>query len=235
MERTPFKFKQFDIFQDKTAMKVGTDAVLLGAYVEFINPNRILDIGTGTGLVALMMAQKFGHAKIDAVEIETEAYNQAKENFQISTWSDRLEVFQKDFKVFEPNYRYDLIVSNPPFYNATFKKLDEKRATARHTQQLDFKILLKKTSQLLAPKGSFFVIIPFYESENFVALAKTFGLFPQKILNVKGNQNSAFKRSILEFTFQEKEISFRSLVIEKSRNNYTDEYIQLTKDFYLKM
>lgn len=235
MARKPFQFKQFTIFQDKTAMKVGTDGVLLGAFVSEENPKNILDIGTGTGLIALIMAQKYTHAKIDAIEIELEAYEQAKENFSNSKWYNRLNIFHQDFKMFKPNCVYDLVVSNPPFYNSTFKKLEEKRAKARHTQGLDFYSLLQKTASLLSPKGSFYVIIPFYEEANFVVLAKSFGLFPEKILRVKGNSESETKRSVLKFTFQEIVTEVTFLTIENSRNNYTQDYIDLTKDFYLKM
>lgn len=235
MDRKPFQFKQFTIFQDKTAMKIGTDGVLLGAFISEKNPKKIVDIGTGTGLIALMMAQKYARAKIDAIEIELEAYVQAKENFSNSKWSNRFNIFHQDFKNFKPNYVYDLVVSNPPFYNSTFKKLEQKRATARHTQGLSFFDLLEKTASLLSPNGSFYVIIPFYEEADFVVLAKSFGLFPEKILHVKGNNESEIKRSVLKFTFQEKTIEVTLLTIENSRKNYTQDYIDLTKDFYLKM
>jgi tRNA1Val (adenine37-N6)-methyltransferase len=235
MSRKPFQFKQFAIYQDKTAMKVGTDGVLLGAFVSETNPKRMLDIGTGTGLIALMMAQKYHEANIEAIEIDLDAFEQAQENFQLSIWSQRLTLFHGDIKHFEPKKTYDTIVSNPPFYNATFKDLPHQRATARHTLNLNFDTLIEKVALLLSKNGCFYVIIPFYEEGNFIALAKSKGLYPSKILHVKGNPESEIKRSLIQFSFEKRNIEMLTLTIEKSRNEYTQAYIDLTKDFYLKM
>lgn len=235
MARKPFQFKQFTIYQDQTAMKVGTDGVLLGAFVQKNNPKRILDVGTGTGLIALMMAQKFELAIIDAIEIENAAFEQAKENIENSKWRNRINIFLNDFKLFNSNYKYDIVVSNPPFYNSTFKELEQNRATARHTTQLSFEKLISKAAKLLKPNGSFFVVLPYYEKVAFINLAEKSQFFPSKIVHVKGNENSNIKRSLIEFTFECKTPEKNILTIENSRNNYTQDYIDLTKDFYLKM
>ena len=234
----PFQFKKFTIQQDKTAMKVGTDGVLLGAWVQLVdNPFSILDIGTGTGLISLMLAQRSNAELIDAIELDDNAYEQAVENFENSDWGDRLFCYHSSFDEFtnEIDDRYDLIVSNPPFYTSTYKDLPKERAMARHSESLPYRELLAGVSKLLAENGSCAFIIPFEEVTNFISLAKENKLFPTRITNVKGTENSKFKRSLLQFSFTEKTIEKTELIIEIERHNYTKEYIELVKDFYLKM
>lgn len=235
----PFKFKEFEIHQDKTAMKIGTDAVLLGAWCTLKNyPDTILDIGSGTGIIALMLAQRSNASTIDAVEIEPNAYEQTVENFEQSDWGDRLFCYNTSFTEFANEMaeeEYNLIVSNPPFYNDEFETEDLARNKARFTTSLSFKELIEGVRDLLSKEGLFSVIIPFKEEEEFIQIAKLNNLFPNKICHVKGNENSQFKRSLLEFSFIESDIIQEELVIEKERHHYTDAYINLTKDFYLKM
>lgn len=238
MSNKPFQFKQFTIQQDKTAMKVGTDGVLLGAWVSIeSNPFSVLDIGAGTGLIALMLAQKSNAELIDAVELNNEAYEQTVANFEESDWGDRLFCYHASFQEFakEIDDTYDLIISNPPFYTSTYKNLEEDRAMARHTETLTYSDLLKGVSKLLSETGSCAFIIPFSEAVNFIKIAAEFNLFPNRITNVKGNETSEIKRSLLQFSFEEKPIEKSELIIEIERHNYTADYKNLVKDFYLKM
>lgn len=237
----PFKFKQFNVQQDKTAMKIGTDAVLLGAWCktkEFTDT--ILDIGAGTGVIALMLAQRFDAMTIDAVEIDAAAYEQTVDNFETSDWGDRLFCYNASFQDFtnemqEEGETYECIVSNPPFYTDAYETENAARNKARFTSALSFDALLTGVSKLLAEDGIFSTIIPFKEKADFVALANSKGLFLNRICNVKGNETAPIKRSILEFSFSEMEISEETLIIEIERHEYTDDYIALTKDFYEKM
>ena len=237
----PFHFKEFTINQDKTAMKVGTDAVLLGAWCSLETcPDTILDVGSGTGLISLMMAQRSDAETIDAVEIDPDAYEQNVANFEKSGWSDRLFCYHSSFQDFsqemkEEDEEYDLIISNPPFYNDNFETNDTSRNTARFTSALSFKELLESTSKILSDSGIFTIIIPFKEQTVFVSLAAKYRLFLNRVCSVRGTENSEIKRSMLEFSFYQKEVEETTLVIEKARHKYTQEYINLTKDFYLKM
>ncbi len=235
-----FRFKQFRIEQDKCAMKVGTDGVLLGAWTSLEHqPFSILDIGTGTGVIALMLAQRSAAELIDALEIDEDAYEQAVENFENSDWGDRLFCYHAAFDEFveemQDEEKYDLIVSNPPFYSADYSSGDAKRDQARFAEALPFEELIEGVSLLLSKKGKFSVIIPYAEEEKFLYLAGDFGLFPQRITRVKGTPNSEVKRSLLEMSFLETQPTRDELIIETTRHQYTPEYIELVKDFYLKM
>lgn len=237
----PFQFKEFTVNQDKTAMKIGTDAVLLGAWCSIGGyPDAILDIGSGTGVIALMLAQRSDAMTIDAVEIDENAYEQTVGNFEQSDWGDRLFCYNASFSRFveemeEEEEQYDVIVSNPPFYTDDFETENEARNKARFTSSLTFEELLTGVSKILSKQGVFSVVIPFKEEENFLKLANTCNLFLSKVCHVKGNENTEVKRSLLSFSFEQKEIVKEDLVIEKERHQYTDAYINLTKDFYLKM
>lgn len=238
MSSKPFQFKEFSIQQDKTAMKVGTDGVLLGAWVQ-VKPTYFstLDIGAGTGLIALMLAQKSNAEVIDAIELNEEAYEQTVENFEQSNWGDRLFCYHASLQEFveEIDDEYDLIISNPPFYTSTYKELSEERAMARHTESLTYNELLEGTSKLLSEIGSCAFIIPFSEEENFIKIAEGCKLFPNRITRVKGTENAVVKRSLLQFSFNQSEIEISELIIEIERHKYTQDYIDLVKDYYLKM
>jgi len=234
-----FSFKQFSVKQDKTAMKVGTDGVLLGAWAPIHhNPFSVLDVGAGTGIIALMLAQRSHAEQIDALEIDEEAYEQAVENFESSPWSDRLFCFHAGLDEFieEPEDEYDLIVSNPPFYAEDYKTDNEKRDLARFQDAMPFEEIVEAADLLLSENGILAVILPFKEEEKFIALAKEAELYPFKITRVKGTPKSEIKRSLLAFSRNEtSEIKIDELVIEIDRHVYTTEYIELTKEFYLKM
>jgi len=234
-----FQFKQFSIEQDRCAMKIGTDGVLLGAWAPIENnPFSILDIGAGTGIIALMLAQRSNAEQIDALEIDEEAYEQSVDNFENSPWSDRLFCFHAALDEFveEPEDEYDLIVSNPPFYTDDYKSDNEQRDLARFADAMPFEDLIEAADLLLSENGIFAVIIPYKEEQNFLALAKDYDLCPLKITRVKGTPTTEIKRSLLAFSRKET-IDFPTdeLIIEIARHIYTPEYIALTKDFYLKM
>ncbi len=234
-----FKFKQFNINDDNCAMKVGTDGVLLGAWCPIDNnPKSILDIGTGTGIIALMLAQRTNAQQIDAFDIDENSFEQATENFENSPWSDRLFCFHAGLDEFieEPEDEYDLIVSNPPFFAEDFKSTDEGRNLARFLDAMPFEELIEAADLLLSENGVFTVIIPFKEEENFISLAAEFELYPIKITRIRGTFTTPIIRSLLAFKrFEMPVLIADEIVIEISRHNYTDDYIDLTKDFYLKM
>ncbi|SDM42587.1 tRNA1(Val) (adenine(37)-N6)-methyltransferase [Kriegella aquimaris] len=233
-----FRFKQFSLNQDRCAMKVGTDGVLLGAWASLEkNPESILDIGAGTGVIALMMAQRSPSQTIDAIELDDHAYEQCTENFESSPWGDRMFCYHAGLDEFVDEWEdtYDLIVSNPPFYSEDVSSGDKSRDQARQNQSLPFDELLEGVSRLLSPKGIFSTIIPFKEEEAFLNLAAQLNLFPRRITRVKGNPTSETKRSLLEFVFNATETKIKALTIEIRRHEYTQEYVDLTKDFYLKM
>ncbi|MGB5463588.1 MAG: methyltransferase [Aureibaculum sp.] len=234
----PFKFKLFTIKQDKCAMKVGTDGVLLGAWVSLhAFPNSILDIGTGTGIIALQLAQRSKAEIIDAIEIDNNAFEQAVENFENSPWNDRIFCYHVSLAAFtnEIDQKYDLIISNPPFYNDEFESNNEARNKARFTSSLSFENLLVSVSKLLSGTGTFTTIIPYKEEANFIKMAEQYQLKVNKICRVQGNKNTEIKRSLLEFSKDQNKIEVTQLIIEKERHQYTDAYQKLVKDFYLKM
>jgi tRNA1Val (adenine37-N6)-methyltransferase len=234
-----FQFKQFSVEQDRCAMKIGTDGVLLGAWAPITTTTfSILDIGTGTGVIALMLAQRSNAEQIDAVEIDEEAYEQAVDNFENSPWNDRLFCFHAslDELIEEPEDEYDLIVSNPPFYTEDYKTENEQRDLARFQDAMPFEDLIEAADLFLSENGIFAVIIPFKEEENFLAIAKEYELYPLKITRVKGTPTSEIKRSLLAFSrIENVNFPIDELIIETARHIYTPEYIELTKDFYLKM
>ncbi len=236
---TLFQFKQFSIEQDRCAMKVGTDGVLLGAWAPIENnPFSILDIGTGTGIIALMLSQRSNAQQIDALEIDEEAYEQATDNFENSPWNDRLFCFHAGLDEFveEPEDEYDLIASNPPFHQEDYKSDDKQRDLARFQDAMPFEDLIEAADLLLSENGILAVIIPFKEEEKFRNIAYEYELYPVKITRVKGTPTTEIKRSLLAFSRnQTTDFPIDELIIETARHQYTPDYIELTKAFYLKM
>lgn len=234
-----FNFKQFSVQQDRCAMKVGTDSVLLGAWCPIDNnPFSVLDIGAGTGILSLMLAQRTNAEQIDALEIDEEAHEQCVENFENSPWSDRLFCFHAGLDEFveEPEGEYDIIISNPPFYSEDFKTSNPQRDTARFQDALPFEDLIDAADLLLSENGIFAVVIPYKEEERFIDLCAEVELFPVKVTRVKGAHTTPIVRSLLAFKRYELSVlEADELVVEINRHEYTDDYIALTKDFYLKM
>lgn len=254
MPNKPFVFKQFSVNQDKCAMKIGTDSVLLAAWASLEKkPYSILDIGAGTGVLSLMLAQRSSAEIIDAVEIDDYAYEQCVDNFEQSPWGDRLFCYHATLEEFvdEIEDKYDLIISNPPFYAPSLASpslpegetlMSNARKTARFYDAMPFDHLIESVSKLLSEDGIFSIIIPYKEEEKLINLASSFKLIPNRILHIKGTPTSETKRSLIEFFFstapvgkQESAIKIERLIIETSRHQYTEGYINLTKDFYLKM
>ena len=234
-----FQFKQFNINQERCAMKIGTDAVLLGAWCPINNnPFSILDIGAGTGILSLMLAQRSNAQQIDAIEIEENAYEQCVENFEASHWGDRLFCYHASLNDFinEPEDQYDIIISNPPFYSEDYKTDNSQRDLARFQDALPFEALVKATTLLLSENGIFAVIIPFKEENRLLNLCAQAELFPIKMTRVKGTPTGPIIRSLIAFKRYELPVlSANELVIESSRHVYTEAYTKLTRDFYLKM
>lgn len=220
-------------------MKIGMDGVLLGAWANPKKAFSILDIGTGTGVIALQMAQKSFADVIDGLEIEPDAFEQAVENYEQSPWSDRLFCYHASLVEFEEEIeeKYDFVISNPPFYTSTIKEntVEDSRTNARHVKSLPFPDLLQSTSKLLSSSGECAFIIPFEEELSFLKLASESNLFANRITRVKGTKNSPIKRSLLQFSFENVNPEISEIVIEIQRHQYTDAYKSLVKDFYLKM
>lgn len=234
MKAKPFQFQQFKVFQDQCAMKIGTDGVLLGAWTSINNSNTILDIGSGTGLIALMLAQRTLDSKISAVELDEHAFSQASSNFDISPWSDRLQIFHTSIQEFakESAQHYDLIVSNPPFFEVSTQQKGA-RSLARSEQQLSLEELVMSVSSLLSPKGRFSIVIPFDREAYFLNLCEAEQLYPLRICRVKGNEQSKVKRSLVELAVgNSRTIDYSTLVIEpKERHVYSEAYRSLLADF----
>ncbi len=220
-------------------MKIGTDGILLGAWVGLNNPYSILDIGAGTGVIGLMLAQRSDAGLIDAIEIDDDAYEQCVDNFENSPWGDRLFCYHASLDEFaeemQDEEKYDLIISNPPFYAEDYKTENESRNLARFLDSLPFEDLLEYATSLLSDEGQLAVIIPYTEEVNFLKIAKSYNLFPNRITRVRGTQNTPIKRILLQLSFSENKIIEDELVIEITRHQYTPEYTALVKDFYLKM
>ncbi|MFC0345034.1 tRNA1(Val) (adenine(37)-N6)-methyltransferase [Epilithonimonas hispanica] len=226
----PFRFQQFDINQSSDVFRVGTDAVLLGALSNVINAKQILEVGTGTGIIALMLAQRNSEANILGIDINPEAVQISQDNFYNSPFSDRIKSQLQDFKNLETDEKFDLIISNPPYFEINSS---EKDILARQRLELDFSDLIQKASQLLSDAGLFSVIIPIDSEKEFTRICLSDNLFLQRKIIIKGIQNAEPKRVVLEYSLKESETTIENFVIEKSPRVYSDEYLELTKDFHL--
>ena len=226
----PFHFKNFSLNQSAKVFRVGTDGVLLGASVSVQNAENILEVGTGTGLIALMIAQRNTTAKITALDINEEAVTLADINFKNSPYESRLRVFHCDFKNFESDEKFDLIVSNPPYFE---ENPSEKDVMARQQTELSFRDLVRNAAGNLSPTGRLSVIIPYSAGDNFKAICLENQLFMNKRITVFGIKNSDPKRLILEFGHENGALNESEFVIEKSPRTYSDQYLELTKDFHV--
>lgn len=228
-----FQFKQFSIAQNLCAMKVGTDGVLLGAWTQTPN-GTTLDIGSGTGVIALMIAQRNKNTTIDAIDLNKDAYLQTKTNAENCPWHNRITAHHSALQDFKPDRNYQLIVSNPPFFVNSSKSGNEAKDLARHTDELSFNHLLQAVANLLLPNGIFSVVLPFAAKTEFVELAKTHQLYLNRLCEVKPNDTKPPKRVLMEFSLHEKETERTTLTIETNqRHVYTLAYQNLTKEFYL--
>ncbi|MBS0010296.1 MAG: methyltransferase [Bacteroidales bacterium] len=226
-----FDFKQFRVYQDKSPFKVGTDSVLLGAWTDISHAEHILDIGTGTGLLALMLAQRT-EVSITALEPDSSSFMQAQENIDISPWESRITVINKRVQDFNPGLTFDLIVSNPPYFRQSLVNNDQHLAKARHDLDLTGTDLLTAARRLIAPGGAFCLVLPYTEASIFIAEAADYDLYCNKILKVKPLPSAPVKRMLMEFGAEKKELHQSFLTIERARHKYTGDYKKLTRDFY---
>ncbi len=236
MKHTPFRFKQFAVHHDRSTMKVGTDGVLLGAWANPANAKTILDIGTGSGLIALMLAQRTSaDVQIDAVELEAHASHEAQENINHSPWADRIKLYHAAIQQYETDVRYDLIISNPPYFENSQKPPEEKRTITRHTDTLPFTELLHAVERLLKEDGTFNVILPYTEGTAFIELAGSHKLFCTRKWSFLTREGKAIERLLLEFAFHQKTMETNEILLYSEGENWSDGYKALTKDFYLKL
>ena len=229
-----FQFKQFTIHQQQSAMKVGTDGVLIGAWASVrANDRTILDIGTGTGLIALMLAQRNPEAEVVAVEIDSESAAQARDNVAASPWSDRVTVEECAVQDFVSDLKFDLIVSNPPYFVDSQKCPDGSRNTARHTDTLSFSELMKAAERLLAPDGRFAVIVP---AESAMSVIAAGNMHLVRRCDVRTKPSAQPKRVMLEFSprFEGAALREELTIGDGTNGGYSPEYVALTRDFYLK-
>lgn len=229
-----FHFKQFKIEQENAPFKIGTDGLLLGAWAAHEQAKNILDIGTGTGLIALMMAQRFPLAAIEAIELNPQAAKIASHNFEQSPWKDRISTQIGDFKSHSFAQTFDLLVSNPPFFSSG--KLSEMtgKNLARHNIELTLAELMESSSKLLSKKGVLGIVLPYDLMEETINIGSQFDFFPKRICKVLPTPNSAPKRFLVEFSFVKTKLQTTELVLEESgRHNYSATYKALTRPFIL--
>lgn len=231
-----FTFKQFHISHERCAMKVGTDGTLLGAWAEVPSQaQRILDIGTGSGLIAIMIAQRHPFAQITAIDIDNDCILQARENIDACPWNSRIDLHHTSLQDFHPEKKFDIIISNPPYFVDSLLSPDDKRSTARHTSTLSFEELTDGVVRLLAPKGKFSLILPPAESRLFLSAARG-KLYLTRQTELWSTPQSGVRRILMELQASPPEIlpNTECLYIEDEEKNFSEEYRALTKDFYLK-
>lgn len=234
-----FRFKQFTVTQTVSAMKVGTDGVIIGSWAALAGgERRILDVGTGTGLIALMIAQRAPQAIVDAVEIESGAATEAAANFEQSPFADRLDVKVIDFQNFSGSceQKYDLVISNPPYFNGTYKSIDAQRTAARHSELLPSIDLIEGVLRVIEPvNGRFAAIFPYADAAVFIAKAAGAGLYCSRLLEILPKSGRAPKRMAAEFSMSRTlDVTTEQLTILDDTGEYTDQYRALTRDFYIK-
>ena len=235
MDCRPFFFKKFGMFHHRSTMRVGTDAVLFAQWVDVTSSDSALDIGTGSGIIPLILAQK-GVGSVEAVELDIDSYEEANLNFSISVYSDRLTVIQNDVKTYADNIekKYDLIVSNPPYYASDVKPIKEKKVMARHVSTLSFKDLLVAAKKMMKEDARFALVLPFYESRLFIKEAESLGFYLQKEFLISPIEGKEPNRVNMQFVLSEVEsVETVLFTIRNKDYSYTDEYKEFLKDFYL--
>ena len=237
MSNPYFSFKRFTVYHDKCAMKVGTDGVLLGAWVKLGKVRRVLDVGTGTGLIALMLSQRSeGFISIDAIDIDEDAVLQTSENVERASFRNVKAIHSslQDY-VEKCDEKYDIIVSNPPYFSSSQHSPDGQRTLARHTNSLPMVEFMNISARLLSSDGYLSLIFPYAEKDLLIGLAENAGLFVSRITNVYPMPHLDAKRVLLEFSKVKQNAEIADLTIEKERHIYTDDFTELVKDFYLKL
>jgi tRNA1Val (adenine37-N6)-methyltransferase len=234
MANNYFSFEKFTVDQGKSSFKVGTDGVLMGACADVNGARNILDIGSGTGLITLMLAQR-SNAEITAIEPDYESYLPTCENVNKSPWKERINVINTDLQGLADRVNFDLIVTNPPFFSDSLRNPDIRKSAARHTDSLTAKDILEGTIRLIGDEGILNLILPYVEGNIFIAEAHKYGLYCNNILKIRPLPTSGIKRLILKFSKIRKEPVESFLTIEHGRRHeYTEEYMNLMKEFYLK-
>jgi tRNA1Val (adenine37-N6)-methyltransferase len=235
MANSYFKFKEFIIYQDKAVFKVVTDGVLLGASAEIEDSKRILDIGTGTGLIAIMAAQR-SDAEIISIEPEEASFVQATGNISLCKWSERMRVIHSGFRDYymTATEKFDTIITNPPYFRDSLKNPDHLKSTSRHAGSLTSFEILEGANILLGDNGNLQIILPYREGNLFISEALEYGFYCNRIINVKPIPDRDVKRLIMKFEKARKQLSEKSLTIETGiRHQFTEEYKEITRDFYL--
>lgn len=235
MANNYFRFKQFTVYQERSAFKVGTDGVLLGAYTDISGSKKILDIGTGTGLIALMLAQRSG-AEIVAIEPDVDSFAEACDNITLSSWKDRMRIENCRLQDFFPgNALFDLIVSNPPWFTDSLRNPDPIKSMARHNVSLSHEDILTGSSRMLTEDGKLQLILPYAEGNLFIAEAQEYGFHCNDILKIKPHLSGEIRRMIVCFSRKRTRVTEKFLTIDKGRRHeFTDDYMDLTREFYLK-
>lgn len=228
-----FQFRKFNVRNSASALKVGTDAVLLGAAMTISETDRkMLDIGTGTGVIALMAAQRSEGAQIDAVEIDAPSAEEAGFNFEASPWAERLAVHAVPLQEYLPSSDYDLIFSNPPFYDLSLKNPDARLSNARHTESLSYREIIAFAAEHLNAQGRLSLILPSETQTVLCRTAASFGLYPFRIIHIRTSANKQPRRMIAEFSRVREEVRYEELTLQNGPDR-TPEYNSLTKEFYL--
>ncbi|MNV00038.1 tRNA1(Val) (adenine(37)-N6)-methyltransferase [compost metagenome] len=226
-----FQFKHFQIQQKHAALKVGTDSMVLGSLCHWESHKRLLDIGTGTGVLALMCAQRFPFEEIIGLEISEDAFIDAVENAGNSPFQSKISVFNQALQDYEAKIQFDAIISNPPFFENSFKNTDRQKTLARHSDSLTFEELLNSIANLLSPDGKAWIIIPFEASESFIRLANQNNLLPADFITIFGKPGK-YTRAVISLQKKQTEVKKSSLCIRDEHGKYTPEYKVLTKDFH---
>jgi len=229
-----FHFKQFRVLQEKSAFKVGTDGVLLGAWADVYGIKSVLDIGTGTGLLALMIAQR-SMAEITAIEIDLPSYEQALVNIRASSWSERIKVEHISLQDFPMDRQFDMIISNPPFFQNSMTPADKGRMHSRHNTMLSTRELVLYSKPILKPGGKLCLVFPVDEGRNLMDLCSEAGLSLHRLMGIKPTPSLPVKRYLMEFRpYPAAQLREEEITIEKGkRHDYSNEYRELTRDFYL--
>lgn len=236
MSNPYFKFKYFTVYHDKCAMKVGTDGVLLGAWASISNCRNVVDVGTGSGLIALMLAQRNPEIRVLGIDIDANAALQASENFISSPFSKRLEARNSSFDEWVDSSRekVDAIISNPPFFATSLQSPDVGRTLARHNDTLPLQKLFAGTKRKLTDNGLLSLILPYNQKIKAVKIAESLRFSLSRITTVYPTPNSQPKRVLLEFVLQSVNVFHEDeIVIEKARHEYSSDFVSLLKDFYL--
>jgi tRNA1Val (adenine37-N6)-methyltransferase len=233
--KTHFRFKKFTVYHDQCAMKVGTDSVVLGAWVNVNNSRRTLDVGTGCGILALMLAQRNPDAVIDAVEVDDQCASQAMQNVERSPWRDRITIHHTAIQQYRPTGQYDLAISNPPFFNDSLEPPDARRLLSRHTIKLSYDELIKAFDRLLSPTGKFNVILPNAEESKFTAGATENNFHCTRKFAFRTRKEKPVARWLLEFSRNHESLKEDELVLYDKGQHWSRDYERLTSEFYLKL